>query len=169
MCDDGENNQNDQTGAAEQSIKQKELNKKQAKLGGTGDLSVYYASYISLYTSLDTIAWTIPPLFLAVTVIGIGMFGDKLAKADAHFGILTHNQSIGVGLAIIGGLYGLGSYSMRRLRINRLAVGAQLKSMEGDTGYFNSRPGGYSAGKLFINVFAAVAIIAIVGGLIFFL
>jgi len=134
------------------------------------DIDKRFDAYMSLYNNLDTLLWRIPTQLIGITVISIGLFGEKLAKPDCSFLFLTHIQSLGVASLIIGLLYALGAFSMWRIRYHHDICGNELKKME-PSGYFHPRAQmikrkWLSAPHLFIRIFTLLAIILIFIGLI---
>ncbi len=126
-----------------------------------------FNAYIALYNNLDMLLWRIPAFLLGATVLGIGLLGNFLAKPESRLFALTHAQSVSLVFAIVGILYGLGTFSMWRIRCHHELLDEELKKMEPKGGYFHSRcetitRKWLSAPHMFIRVFTFFAIGAFV-------
>lgn len=143
--------------------------KKVAETNKAGEIDSRYASYTSIYNSLDGIIWRMPAFLVAGITLIIGITVGIFSKGDAGLPA----KIWGAILLLSSVILFLGTYSLHRLRQHHNMMGEELKSLAPD-GYFHKRektigsfvlPG---APNLFVIVFfSATCFFAISSYLVF--
>lgn len=123
-------------------------------------VEVRYKSYVDVYNNLDKLLWAVPGFFIAVTALLLGFVGSILSKRVQSLPSVVWSAIF----AFVAVLFGLGTYSMWRIRFHHRRMDEELKKMEPD-GYFHARSETAwqwfppSAPHLFMIVFGALSFI----------
>lgn len=94
-----------------------------------------FDAYVELYNNLDRLLWGIPSFLAVAATVLIGFTGNLLSRQQT---VDIPPVALSLVFILIGALFGIGAYSISRLRRHHTLAGNKLANMERD-GYFADR------------------------------